>query len=59
MEIDNGMLYAKSECRVGATMDGKWSQQLEITRVVGRTGSSLGLRSSSADGNVCFNLEQC
>lgn len=59
MEIDNGMLYAKSECRVGATVDGKWSQQPEITRVVVRTGSSLGLQSSSADGNVCFNLEQC
>lgn len=55
---DNGMLYAKRECRVRATMDGKWSQQPEITRVIVRTGSSLGSQSSCADGNVCFNLEQ-
>lgn len=39
---DNGMLYAKRQCRGRATMDGKWSQQPEITRVMGRTGSSLG-----------------
>lgn len=38
---DNGMLYAKRQCRGRATMDGKWSQQPEITRVMGRTGSSL------------------
>ena len=56
---DNGMLYAKRECRVRAAMDGKWSQQPEMTRVIGRAGSSRGWQSSSADGNVCFNLEQC
>lgn len=55
---DNGMLYAKRERRVRATMDGKWSQQPEITWAVGRTGSSLGSQLSCADGKVCFNLEQ-
>lgn len=55
---NNGMLYAKRECRGRATMDGKWSQQAEITRVMGRTGSSLGSQGSFADGNVCFYLEQ-
>lgn len=53
---DNGMLYAKRECRGRATMDGKWSQQPEITQVMGRTGSSLGSQWSFADGNVCFYL---
>lgn len=38
---DNGMLYAKRECRVRATMDGKWSQQPEITGVIGRTGPGI------------------
>lgn len=56
---DNRVLYAKRECRVRATMDGKWSQQPEVTWVIGRTGSSLGLQSSSPNGNMCFNLEQC
>lgn len=54
---DNGMLYAKRQCRGRATMDGKWSQQPEITRVMGRTGNSLGSQRSFADGNVCFHLE--